>query len=145
MTSLLQAWCRLPGMLERGIARLSDPPPAPRYWAEPPQVSGHRLVPEKAWGGMRGSGKQPQVEPRRWRYGKIHPKTAGEGKPRDDLTKVLQKDVVQVETISKLLTWTWMTSWHEQQDDQCCSDTCQFGTVALPNDINNTAEIKLYL
>lgn len=109
MTSLVQAWCSVPGRLERGIARLSDPPPAPRCWAEPPQVSGHQSVPEKAWGGTRGSGKQPQGERRRWRYGKTRPKTAGGRKPGDDFTKVLQKDVVQVKNIWKLLTWTWMT------------------------------------
>lgn len=142
MTSLVQAWCSLPGMLERGIARLSDLPPAPRYWAEPPQESGHRSVPEKAGGGTRGSGKQPQVEPRRWRCEKIHPRTAGERNPRDDWTKVLQKDAAQVKNIPKLLTW--MTSWREQRD-QRCSDTCQCGTVALPNYINNTAENQLYL
>lgn len=142
MTSLVQAWCSLPGMLERGIARLSDPPPAPRCWAEPPQVSGRQSVPEKAWAGTRGSGKQPQAERRRWRYGKTRPKTAGGRKPGDDLTK----DVGQVKNIWKLLTWMWMTSYHEQQDDQCCSDTCQFDTLNLPNYINNnTAEMELYL
>lgn len=49
-------------MLEWVIVQLSDPPPAPRYWAGPPQVSGHRSGPEEARQGMRGSDKQPQVE-----------------------------------------------------------------------------------
>lgn len=64
-------------MLERVIVQLSDPPPAPQYWAGPPQVSGHRSVREEARGGMRGSDKQLQVEPQCYCYGNIHPKTAG--------------------------------------------------------------------
>lgn len=52
-------------MLEQVIVQLSDPPPAPRYWAGPPEVTGHRSVPEEAHEGMRGSDKQRQAEPQR--------------------------------------------------------------------------------
>lgn len=49
-------------MLERVNVQLNDPSQARRYWAGPPQVSAHQSVPDR---GMRGSGKQSQVEGQR--------------------------------------------------------------------------------